>query len=99
MDVIIVRQRQRGNPGLLQRSGSPYGQKIVNLSNRVGQVGRGQHPSYPPSGHRIGLTHTVDQNGTISHAWKRHDWDVYGSVVQNVLVDLVRDGQAIELLA
>src|ERR1035437_4512877 len=97
--VVVVRQGESQHPGLLQGRGGAHRQKIVDSANRAGQVGRGKPPPHPPPGHGIRLTHTIDQDASIAHTGKRHDRDMHGAVVQDVLVDLVGNGQAIELLA
>jgi hypothetical protein len=49
-------------------------------------------PTYPPSRETICLRDGVDGNGLILHSGERSDADMFGSVVENMLVDFVRDG-------
>ena len=53
-------------------------------------------PSHAPSGHAVGLRHAVDRDGAIAHAVERDHRNVLGAVVDDVLVDLVGDGEDIE---
>src|ERR1039458_2838189 len=51
--------------GLLQRSGGAHRKKVVNFSDRAGQVGRGEHPTHAPPRLRNRERRTVALVGTI----------------------------------
>src|ERR1035438_2594846 len=59
--VIVVWGHGKGqHPGLLQGGGGAHREKVVDLANRVGEIGRSQHPTYPPARHGASFTHAVD---------------------------------------
>ena len=60
---------------------------------------RGDGPSHAPSRHAVSLRHAVDGHGAFTHAFQRGHRNVLGSVVKDVLVNLVGDSEDIELKA
>ena len=52
-----------------------------------------------PAGDTVGLGHAIDGDGAFAHAWDCGDRNMLGTIVDNVLVDLIGNGQCIPLLA
>src|SRR6185312_9139446 len=96
---IRIRESERVNSGLLKRRRRAYGQKIVDFTNRRCEIGRRDHPTDAPSGHRERLAQAVDQNRTLTHPRQRHNRDVTGSVEHDMFIDLVGNGKGIEFVA
>ena len=71
----------------------------MDFADGFREVGGGDNPADAPSGDRVGLAHAVDEDGAVAHAREGHHRDVLRSVVDDVLVYFVRDGEGVELLA
>ncbi len=97
--VVRVRKPQRFRRRFLERRRRAHGQEIVHLADGARQLRRSQRPSHPPSGHRVGLGDAVDGDGALRHSVEARERNVLRVVVEDVLVDLVGDGDDPPLLA
>ena len=53
--VIVPAKAQAGDDSLLQGRGGAYGQKVVDLFDAVGDLGRGDGVAQPPAGDGVGF--------------------------------------------
>src|SRR5262249_59294280 len=73
-------------------------QEVVDFSDAVGQRRWSDEPADAPAGDRIGLAGAADRDRALRHSGQRGDTDVL-AFVDEVLIDLVRDGDRVMLLA
>src|SRR5580704_1792526 len=95
--VISTRQTQSSRASLLQRSRSTHGKKIMNFANRICDRRRRHRPPHPPSCHAVTLRQTINRDRSLAHTFEARHRNVLRAVVKNMLVDLIRDGQNVEL--
>ena len=74
--------------GLLRKRGCTGDRVLLNLGDLLEERRRGDEPSQPPAGHRIGLRKAVHGHRAIKHAVQRCRRDVF-ALVQDLLVDLI----------
>ena len=97
--VVVVGQRKRNGAGFLKRRRSADGEEVVHLPYRACQRGRRDRPAHTPAGNAVGLREAVDRHGAVGHPFNRGNRDVPMLVVNDVFVDLVRDGDDVPFSA
>src|SRR5262249_36591898 len=93
--VVRVWEVQRGDGGLLQQVGRPYRNEVVRAADADGQLRVGDGVADAPTRDRVGLRDPGDGDGALGHARQRGDGNVLSAVVDDVLVDLVGDGEQV----
>ena len=68
----------------------------MRLGDRVEQAFRGGDVADLPAGEREGLAGGADADAALAHAGQRHQGHVAAPVEDDVLVDLVADGEGVE---
>src|SRR5207245_10379135 len=89
--VVGLWEMQRDGAGLLKRSRSANGQKIVDFANGLRWSRRSENPTHAPSCDAVGFRQAVDDDGVVAHAIDSGHGDVLGAVVKNVFVNFVGD--------
>src|SRR5262249_9191494 len=97
--VVARRESERSSASFLERRRGADGQKIVDFAYGFCNSRGRDRPPHPPSRDRIALRQAVDGYGSVAHAVERRDRNMLGIVVQNVLVNLVGDGEDVVLHA
>ena len=82
--------------GFLKRNCRADGEEIVDLADGC-QIRRSRDPAHAPSGNWRAV-HAVDHDGAVAHG-DGHHGHMPETVVEDVLVDFIGDGQRVELLA
>jgi len=73
--------------------------ELVNPPDPFQQRGRGNAPADLEAGHAKRLAGTAQGHGALSHARQRRQPHVRRPVIQQVLIDLIDDGDGVPLLA
>src|ERR1041385_7510197 len=97
--VISGRQSYCCGRSLLQGRRSADSQKIVDLAYTLGKLRRSHDPANPPASHAVRFGSAVDDYGAFAHPVERRYRDVLRAVVEDVLVDFIRDRHHIVLSA
>ena len=97
--VVAVRHLDGGCRRFLQWSGRADGEKVVHLAHRVRQRWFGEDVAEPPTSDAERLGEPADRDRAVVHTRQSGHGHVFAAVVEDVLVDLIRDAKAIELLA
>ena len=91
-----VQRRQRG--GLRHGRGAD-GERVLDLDDRAHKIGRSRQVADAPPRHRVALGEAIDDQGALAHPRFAGDADVARVVVDEAVVDLVRDHQQVVLAA
>ena len=68
----------------------------MHFPNGVGDVRRSDCPANSPSRHAVRFGEAINRDGAVLHAVEARNGDVLSAVVDDVLVNLVSDGQHVE---
>ena len=100
LEILVVgrRQLEACDHGLLQRSGSPDGEEVVDLAARLDHPCRREDVADAPAGDGVGLGERVAHHGALPHARQRCEVGVVERLVDDVLVHLVGDDEGVVLL-
>ena len=97
--VIAVVEVEGGDNGFLQGSGGTHGEKVVDLLDALGDLGRGDGVAQTPAGDGVRLRQRAAADGSLEHAGQRGHVDVLMGRVDDVLVDFVGDAVRVVLFA
>ena len=95
--VVVIGQGQRGDGGFLKRVRRAHGDEVVGPADAHRELGARHGVADPPARDRVRLRDAGDGDGPLRHAGQGRDGDVGRPVVDDVLVDLVRDGEEVVL--
>ena len=83
----------------LERPAADVGHELLRCARRRHQGRRARHPTDLPAGAVERLRRAGDTQGSLAHTGQRRDRPVRAAVEQQVLVDLVGDGDDVVFLA
>src|SRR5579871_4095530 len=82
---------------MLQRGSRTDGEEVVNLADGISEIGRSKDPTDAPTGDGVRFTEAVDEDGAVAHTGEGEDRGMDSPIIENVLVNLVSDGEGIKL--